>query len=142
MKILIANIGSTSFKYRLLDMTTEATLAKGGFERVTDYGDAIEKALAEMKASGALTRLTLDQKVKQVIGVARIELDRCLLANGQECTECLKCCPFDALTIHSKDGGFSTEPSVDLKKCTGCGACETSCPVRPRRAIRVTRTCM
>ena len=57
MKILIANIGSTSFKYRLLDMTTEATLAKGGFERVTDYGDAIEKALAEMKASGALTRL-------------------------------------------------------------------------------------
>lgn len=57
MKILIANIGSTSFKYRLLDMTTEATLAKGGFERVTDYGDAIEKSLAEMKASGALPRL-------------------------------------------------------------------------------------
>ena len=57
MKILIANIGSTSFKYRLLDMTTEATLAKGGFERVTDYGDAIEKSLAEMKASGVLSRL-------------------------------------------------------------------------------------
>ena len=57
MKILIANIGSTSFKYRLFDMTTEATLAKGGFERVTNYSDAIEKALAEMKASGALPRL-------------------------------------------------------------------------------------
>jgi acetate kinase len=57
VKILIANIGSTSFKYRLFDMTTEATLAKGGFERVTDYGDAIEKSLAEMKASGALPRL-------------------------------------------------------------------------------------
>ena len=57
MKILIANIGSTSFKYRLFDMTTETPLAKGGFERVTDYGDAIEKSLAEMMASGALERL-------------------------------------------------------------------------------------
>ncbi|MBM3891455.1 MAG: acetate kinase, partial [Verrucomicrobia bacterium] len=57
MKILIANIGSTSFKYRLFDMTKEAQLAKGGFERVTDYGDAIDKSLAEMKASGALPRL-------------------------------------------------------------------------------------
>ncbi len=57
MKVLIANIGSTSFKYRLFDMTNEAVLAKGGFERVNDYGDAIEKSLAEMKAGGALTRL-------------------------------------------------------------------------------------
>ncbi|MBI5395449.1 MAG: acetate/propionate family kinase [Verrucomicrobia bacterium] len=57
MKVLIANIGSTSFKYRLFDMSNEAVLAKGGYERVTDYGDAIEKSLAEMKASGALTRL-------------------------------------------------------------------------------------
>jgi ferredoxin len=89
--------------------------------------------------SGALERQSLDQKLKHVIGGARLELALCLLANGQECTECIKCCPFDALTIHSKDGGFSTEPSVDLKKCTGCGACETNCPVRPRRAIRVTR---
>ena len=57
MKILIANIGSTSFKYRLFDMTSETVLAKGGFERVTDYGDAIETSLADMKASGALPRL-------------------------------------------------------------------------------------
>lgn len=57
MKVLIANIGSTSFKYRLFDMTNEAVLARGGFERVNDYGDAIEKSLAQMKAGGALTRL-------------------------------------------------------------------------------------
>jgi acetate kinase len=57
VKILIANIGSTSFKYRLFDMTKEAQLAKGGYERVTDYGDAIDKSLAEMKVSGALPRL-------------------------------------------------------------------------------------
>lgn len=35
MKILIANLGSTSFKYRLFDMANgEALLAKGGVERI------------------------------------------------------------------------------------------------------------
>jgi acetate kinase len=34
MKILVANIGSTSFKYRLFDMDTERQLARGGIERI------------------------------------------------------------------------------------------------------------
>ena len=34
MKILVANLGSTSFKYRLFDMTTEKVLARGGVERI------------------------------------------------------------------------------------------------------------
>ena len=34
MNILICNVGSTSLKYQLLDMTTEAVLASGGAERV------------------------------------------------------------------------------------------------------------
>jgi len=34
MKILVANLGSTSFKYRLLDMTDERQLARGGVERI------------------------------------------------------------------------------------------------------------
>jgi acetate kinase len=34
VKILVANIGSTSFKYRLFDMTTEQQLARGGIERI------------------------------------------------------------------------------------------------------------
>lgn len=34
MKILVANLGSTSFKYRLFDMTTEHQLARGGVERI------------------------------------------------------------------------------------------------------------
>ena len=34
MKILVANLGSTSFKYRLFDMTDETVLARGGVERI------------------------------------------------------------------------------------------------------------
>ncbi len=34
MKILVANLGSTSFKYRLFDMTTERQLARGAVERI------------------------------------------------------------------------------------------------------------
>jgi hypothetical protein len=34
MKILVANLGSTSFKYRLFDMADEKQLARGGVERI------------------------------------------------------------------------------------------------------------
>ena len=34
MKILVANLGSTSFKYRLFDMADEKLLARGGVERI------------------------------------------------------------------------------------------------------------
>lgn len=85
--------------------------------------------------SGALARLPLERKRKHVIGRAKLDLDICLLAAGQECTECIKSCPFGALAVDSKD--FSSQPVLDLKLCNGCGACESNCPVRPRRAIRV-----
>ena len=87
--------------------------------------------------SGAIARLPLPEKRRRVIGPARVDLDTCLLAAGHECTACLQRCPYEALRLHSPDGGFSNEPRVDLGKCTGCGACEAVCPVRPARAIRV-----
>ena len=56
MKILIANLGSTSLKWRLFDCSngSERLLQKGGFERVTDYAKAIEECLAQLKSSGAI----------------------------------------------------------------------------------------
>ncbi len=56
MKILIANIGSTSLKWRLFDFSNNAErlLHKGGFERVTDFPKAIEDSLAQLKEAGAL----------------------------------------------------------------------------------------
>src|SRR5580693_5633688 len=56
MKILVANIGSTSLKGRLFDFANngERMLHKGGFERVTDYAKAIEDCLAELKKANAI----------------------------------------------------------------------------------------
>jgi len=56
MKILVANIGSTSLKWRLYDFAdnAERLLHKGGFERVADYAAAIEDCLAELKKAKAI----------------------------------------------------------------------------------------
>ena len=74
MKVLVANLGSTSFKYRLFDMADEAQLARGGIERigaesshcfveisgkrqeinthVADHAVAVRKCLEQLTAPG------------------------------------------------------------------------------------------
>ncbi len=47
MKILVANLGSTSFKYRLFDMTNERQLARGGVERI---GSALSPCFVQIGA--------------------------------------------------------------------------------------------
>jgi acetate kinase len=56
MKILVANLGSTSLKWRLFDFAEgqERMLHKGGFERVSDYPKAIEDCLGALKQAGAI----------------------------------------------------------------------------------------
>ncbi len=50
MNVLVANIGSTSFKYRLFAIAggKAALVARGGSERVTDHGAAIDQALLQL----------------------------------------------------------------------------------------------
>jgi acetate kinase len=63
MKCLIPNIGSTSFKYRVLQMPEEAVLAEGRVERIgqpggecADYLSAIRKCLAAIAGEGKALR--------------------------------------------------------------------------------------
>jgi acetate kinase len=51
MNILIPNLGSTSLKYQILAMPEETVLARGKFERVSNY----RAAVAEIKAGGTPT---------------------------------------------------------------------------------------
>jgi acetate kinase len=43
MNLLVPNLGSTSLKYQILEMPSEKVLGRGRFERVRDYGEAIEQ---------------------------------------------------------------------------------------------------
>ena len=54
MKILVANLGSTSLKWRLFDFSNgqERMLHKGGFERVADYPKAISDCLLQLQDAG------------------------------------------------------------------------------------------
>ena len=51
MKILIANLGSTSMKYRLFDFSSGdgELLTRGGLERVSDHAEAIEQVLGKLR---------------------------------------------------------------------------------------------
>lgn len=52
MIVLVANIGSTSFKFRLFDMNGERELAKGGAERIGSESGAIK--IGEQSWTGAI----------------------------------------------------------------------------------------
>jgi acetate kinase len=58
VKILVANLGSTSLKWRLFDFDggNERMLHKGGFERVTDYPKAIDDCLGQLQAAGHIAK--------------------------------------------------------------------------------------
>ncbi|MGF1448425.1 MAG: acetate/propionate family kinase [Opitutales bacterium] len=58
MKVLVANMGSTSFKYQLFELgETEQLLAKGGYERVEDFEPVIGDALQRLQDEGFLSGL-------------------------------------------------------------------------------------
>lgn len=54
-RILIANVGSTSYKYTLFDASADGSyseLLRGGMDRVSDYDSAIGKSLEELRGKG------------------------------------------------------------------------------------------
>jgi acetate kinase len=55
MKVLVANLGSTSFKYRLFDLSDETQMARGGIDRI-GQSDAASSCFVEI--GGHRTELT------------------------------------------------------------------------------------
>ena len=66
------------------------------------------------------------------MGRAVIDHNQCLgWAHGKLCLVCKEQCP-----QHAIDSDAQNRPSVQKKKCVGCGGCENACPVDPA-AIKV-----
>jgi polyferredoxin len=84
--------------------------------------DQCGQACARVCPAGAITRLEPEQ-VR--IGLARVSRSTCLGWNGKVCLVCQERCRFNAIAA---DG---LRPRVLADKCTGCGACEQTCPTEP-----------
>ncbi|PLX80687.1 MAG: hypothetical protein C0616_07280 [Desulfuromonas sp.] len=97
--------------------------------------------------TGAIRHLPLEQKKKEVIGIAVFDKDRCLpFARREECLVCEEHCPtgekaivFDEQQVLVKSEVRTLKiPRVVKDRCIGCGICETKCPLEGASAIRVT----
>jgi acetate kinase len=70
MFVLVANLGSTSFKYRLYNMETEAQLARGGIDRIGEAADS--KCFVEIR--GRVSEVT--QRIPDHAAAVRICLEQ------------------------------------------------------------------
>jgi polyferredoxin len=98
--------------------------------------------------TGAIKKLSLEEKAKVRIGLAMIDKGRCLpFAHSTPCIVCEEVCPtprkaiwFEEVRVLNRAGKTVTvkQPHVDLELCIGCGICETKCPVLGQPAITIT----
>ncbi len=91
-------------------------------------------ACIDVCPSGALTL----NAWKPAIGLARLNMDRCLLAQGSECrTMCLEACSYEAITLHEWTWEDDRRyPIVAEDKCVGCGACQVACTPMDALVVR------
>ena len=70
----------------------------------------------------------VERKRRAPIGLARVELELCLLTYDKECDICARVCPYEAITFTWNEEEYIRSPKVDPARCPGCGACEVACP--------------
>jgi len=78
MKILVANLGSTSFKYRLFDMADERQLARGGIERIGSPESPCTIQIGDRKRQSALRIPDHAEAVRQCLAQLTHPEDGCL----------------------------------------------------------------
>ncbi|MDX9714999.1 MAG: 4Fe-4S binding protein [Dissulfurispiraceae bacterium] len=98
--------------------------------------------------TGAIKKLTKQEKAETKIGLAMIDKNRCLpYTHGINCIVCEEVCPTpqkaiwfeNAAAVDRKGNKVRLkQPRVDLDLCIGCGICEAKCPVVDQPAIYVT----
>lgn len=89
---------------------------------------------------GAIRILPLEEKTYVKIGTAVIDRSRCIAwEQNKVCLICDEACPYNAINNFNETIQNITigRPFVDERLCTGCGICESRCPLEGRSAIEV-----
>ncbi|MDR2621351.1 MAG: 4Fe-4S binding protein [Dysgonamonadaceae bacterium] len=92
---------------------------------------------SEICPNGAIHQLTSEEKSVTQIGIARFDVERCVVyTDNTSCGACSEHCPTRAVKMEPYEGAL-TLPHVYDELCIGCGGCESICPVRPVKAINI-----
>ncbi len=92
---------------------------------------------SEICPTGALSKLSTDEKRVTQIGIAHFRKPLCVVyTDEKDCGACAEHCPTQAVHMIPYKNGL-TIPEVTADLCIGCGGCESICPVRPYQAIYV-----
>jgi MauM/NapG family ferredoxin protein len=104
-------------------------------------------ACGQVCPTGAIPPLSLEEKQQAIIGLARIDQDRCLpWAYDIPCIVCEEACPVSDKAIALEEVETTNDHGVDIvlqrprvikELCIGCGICEYQCPMGGESAIRV-----
>jgi ferredoxin len=97
--------------------------------------------------TGAIVPLTMGQKRKTVMGIAKINRDICLpWAEKKPCLTCEEVCPIPKKAIELENRKYISDngeekiiklPHVVEENCIGCGICVYHCPTEPEKAILI-----
>ena len=86
----------------------------------------------------AIRPLSLIEKNHAKVGTAYVVRENCWVwEQDKKCLVCDEACPYNAVSFRPVPGRRNPAPFVIENQCTGCGWCETRCPVEGAAAIRV-----
>lgn len=107
------------------------------------------KLCLEVCPTGAIQNLSLSEKQHYKIGVAKIDITKCIpYTQSANCLVCEENCPVPdkAIKYHivkamsqNQEELILMQPYVLPEKCIGCGLCESKCPAENGPAITVRR---
>lgn len=83
---------------------------------------------SEVCPTGAIAKLTLEEKQKIVLRPVTLNYSECRLNFEKECSICVNVCPTSAIEKQWSDEQYLTILTVNMDLCVGCCKCAANCP--------------